>query len=107
MPHAETHAVILPHAAAYNAPGSPDAMARIRRALGAEEAAGGLFDLARKLGAPASLKELGLPDSALDKAADIAVANPYPNPTPLERPAIRKLLDDAFHGRRLGPAAFT
>jgi alcohol dehydrogenase class IV len=100
MPHAETHTVILPHATAYNAAASPEAMARIKRALGSNDAAGGLYDLAKSLGAPLTLKELGLPESALDKAADIAVANPYPNPRPLERTAIHKLLDDAYHGRK-------
>lgn len=102
LPHAETHTVILPHATAYNAPAAPGAMARVARALGAETAAGGLFDLAQSLGAPTSLKALGLAETALDKAADIAVANPYPNPRALERQPIRALLEDAFHGRRPG-----
>jgi len=100
LPHAETHTVILPHATAYNAQGADDAMARIARAIGSSTAAGGLFDLAKKLRAPTTLKELGMPESGLDKAADIAAANPYANPIPIERNAIRKLLDDAYHGRR-------
>jgi len=100
MPHAETHTVILPHATAYNAQGSDDAMARIARALNSKAAATGLFDLAQRLGAPLSLKELGMPEAGLDKAADIAAANPYPNPRPLQRTAIRQLLDNAFNGRR-------
>jgi alcohol dehydrogenase class IV len=100
LPHAETHTVVLPHATAYNAPGSREAMNRIRRALGSRDAAGGLYDLAQSLGAPLTLKELGLPEGGLDKAADIAVANPYPNPRPLKRDELRALLDDAFHGRR-------
>jgi maleylacetate reductase len=100
LPHAETHAVVLPHATAYNAPGSEAAMLRIARALGAPSAAAGLYDLAKKLGAPLALKDIGMPEPGLDTAADIAVANPYPNPRKLERAAIRKLLDDAFHGRR-------
>jgi maleylacetate reductase len=100
LPHAETHTVILPHATAYNAPGSPEAMARIARALGSKAAASGLYDLAQKLHAPLNLQELGMPESGLDKAADIAAANPYSNPTPINRDAIRKLLDDAYYGRR-------
>jgi maleylacetate reductase len=100
LPHAETHTVILPHATAYNAIGADAAMARIARALGATSAAGGLFDLAQGLGAPLTLKELGMAAEDLDKAADIAVANPYPNPRPLDRIAIRQLLEDAFSGRR-------
>ena len=100
LPHAETHTVILPHATAYNAPGSEDAMTRIARALGSASAAQGLYDLAKKLGAPLALKDIGMPEAGLDKAADIAVANPYPNPRKLERGAIRQLLDDAYHGRK-------
>jgi maleylacetate reductase len=100
LPHAETHTVILPHATSYNAPGSPEAMARICRALGATHAASALYDLAKRLQAPLTLKELGMSEAGLDKAADIAAANPYSNPTPIERAAIRKLLDDAYYGRR-------
>jgi maleylacetate reductase len=99
LPHAETHTVILPHATAYNASGSEKAMQCIARALGAQNAAQGLYDLAKKLNAPLALKDIGMPGSGLDRAADIAVANPYPNPRKLEREAIRKLLDDAYHGR--------
>jgi maleylacetate reductase len=100
LPHAETHAVILPHATAYNAVASPDAMMRIARALNAKEAAGGLYDLAKKLGCHLALKDIGMNEQGLDKAADIAVANPYPNPRPIERGAIRQLLENAFHGHR-------
>ena len=99
LPHAETHTVILPHATAYNA-NSTEAMTRIAHAISTPSAAGGIYDLAKKLGAPLTLKELGMPESGLDKAADIAAANPYPNPRPIERAAIRELLDNAFHGHR-------
>ena len=34
LPHAETHTIVLPHALAYNAQAAPEAMQRIRRALG-------------------------------------------------------------------------
>jgi maleylacetate reductase len=100
MPHAETHTVILPHATAYNSKGADEAMMRIARALGATSAASGLYNLAKSLGAPLTLKELGMPEDGLDRAADIAAANPYANPIPIERNAIRKLLDNAYHGRR-------
>jgi maleylacetate reductase len=75
-------------------------MARIAQALGAEDAAQGLFDLAAALGAKQSLAGIGLREEGLDRAADLAVENPYPNPTPLTRERILALLDDAFHGRR-------
>jgi alcohol dehydrogenase class IV len=100
LPHAETHTVILPHAVAYNAAGAPVAIGRVARALGADHAARALFDLAASNGAPTSLREIGMSYSDLDKAADAAVESPYWNPRPVERNAIRKLLDDAFNGRR-------
>ena len=100
LPHAETHTVILPHATAYNAPAAPEAMQRVADALGADDAAPGLFDLARQLGAPTSLSSLGLRRDGLDRAADAAVQTPYPNPRPLALPDIRDLLDHAFEGRR-------
>jgi alcohol dehydrogenase class IV len=100
LPHAETHAVLLPYAAAYNAAAAPEAMARVARALGAPSAAAGLYDLGRAAGTPASLKELGVRAADLDAAADLAARDPYPNPRPLERAAIRALLQAAFDGRR-------
>jgi maleylacetate reductase len=100
LPHAETHTIVLPHAARYNEPAAPEAMARAARALGAGDAPGALFDLAHRLGAPSALKELGMHESDLDRAADLATQNPYKNPRPIERGAIRALLDNAFHGRR-------
>lgn len=99
LPHAEVHTVILPHALAYNAPAAPQAMARIARALGAGPAPRALFELATRCGAPTSLAALGMPAEGLDRAADLAAATPYPNPRPLERAALRQLLQRAFDGQ--------
>jgi alcohol dehydrogenase class IV len=105
LPHAETHTVVLPHAVAYNARGTPAAMARIAAALGpelapggAQDAARGLLNLERRLGAPRALKDIGMPADGLDRAADLAAASPYANPVPIERAAIRRLLENAHHG---------
>jgi len=100
LPHAETHTIVLPHAVAYNAPAAPEAMRRIARALGVADAAQGLFDFARSLGLATALADIGMPKNGLDRAADLAVANPYWNPRPIERAGVRALLVDAFHGRR-------
>ena len=107
LPHAETHTVILPHAVQYNRDAAKDAMARISRALdgnGAADAdpAGGLYDLAHKIGAPLSLEDIGMKADALDEAARLATQNPYYNPRPIEYAAIRQLLQNAWEGRRPG-----
>lgn len=102
LPHAETHAIVLPHAVAYNAPAAPEAIARVARALGVKDAAAGLFDIVVATGAPLALRDIGMPEDGLDLAADHAAADPYWNPRPIERDAIRALLDDAWRGRRPG-----
>ncbi len=107
LPHAETHTVILSHAVQYNRDAAKDAMTRISRALGGDEAAdadpaGALYDLARKIGAPLSLKDIGMKADALDDAARLAMQNPYYNPRPIEYAAIRQLLQNAWEGRRPG-----
>ena len=103
LPHAETHALILPHALAYNQAAAPQAMARIAQALDVPEAAGGMQRLAASLGAPLSLRALGMPENGLDQVADLAVQAAYPNPRPLERSAIRALLQRAFDGAAPAP----
>lgn len=100
LPHAETHTIILPHATHYNRDAAPEAMAAIARALRSDSAAGGLFDLATRVGASTALRDLGLDEENLDRAADIATESPYYNPQPVDRGGVRALLDDAFHGRR-------
>ena len=100
MPHAETHAVILPHAIVYNDPGAKEAIAKVARALGTDNAAQGLYDLAKTLGAPHSLKELRFKEEDIPRAADIASKAPYPNPVKLEREKILTLLQNAWAGLR-------
>jgi maleylacetate reductase len=100
LPHAETHTIVLPHATAYNAVAASDAMLRVSRALGAASAPQGLYDLAQSLGAPIALKDIGMQENQLDRAAELATTSPYWNPHPIDRAAIRRLLDDAYFGRR-------
>ena len=102
LPHAATHTIVLPHAIAYNAKAAPEAASRIVRALGgkADSAGQALYDLAKSLGAPLTLKSLGVTEADLDRATDIALTNPYWNPRPIERTAIRQLLQDAYEGNR-------
>ncbi|MDO9361185.1 MAG: maleylacetate reductase [Polaromonas sp.] len=100
LPHAETHTIVLPHALAYNAAAAPKAMANIAAALGGVSAPQAVFDLARDNGAAVALRDLGMTEADLDKACDIALQTPYANPRPLERKALRQLLQDAFEGTR-------
>tara|TARA_R110001583_G_scaffold182192_5_gene339834 strand:+ start:7768 stop:8823 length:1056 start_codon:yes stop_codon:yes gene_type:complete len=100
MPHAETHTVILPHAVAYNKDAAPEAIARVAKALGVDDAAAGLYDLAAKHGAPTRLETLGMTADDVRRAVDIACSAPYWNPRPIEPEAITTLLTNAFNGTR-------
>jgi maleylacetate reductase len=100
-PHAETHAVMLPHTAAFNAGAAADLLAPAAELFGGS-IGGGLWDFAKAVGAPRSLRDLGLAETDLDRAAAIALENPYWNPRPIDRPSIRTLLQHAWEGRRPG-----
>jgi alcohol dehydrogenase class IV len=98
LPHAETHAIVLPHAIAYNREAAPEAMRSIARALGGEDPAAGMHALLRSLGAPTALKDIGMPAAGIDRATELALADPYWNPRALEESAIRELIARAHAG---------
>ena len=104
LPHAETHTVILPHALAYNAAAAPEAMTRAAAALGMADAPLGLYEFAKSLGAPVSLAALGMPRKGLPRVVELALANPYWNPAPLEAGRLQRLLEDAYEGRPPAPS---
>ncbi len=99
LPHAETHAVLLPHTIAYVEQAVPDQLAPLAALVGGR-AGTGLYDFAARLGAPASLAALGVGEEDLDAMAELATANPYWCPRPVEKTAIRALLQRAFEGAR-------
>jgi len=99
LPHAETHAAMLAHTLAYNAAAAPQAMARSARALRHAAAPMAVHALLQDSGLPVSLRELGLGPEDLERAADIAVQSPYPNPRPIEHSAILAMLQRAWAGQ--------
>jgi alcohol dehydrogenase class IV len=98
LPHAETHTVLLPHVLAYNLPSAPDALQRLGRALNTTEPAEVLFDLGRSLGAPAALKDIGMPKDGIDQAAEAMLAQGGWNPRPLDAASLKRLLRRAWAG---------
>lgn len=98
LPHAETHTIILPHALRYNEKAAPEAARIVAESLGVSDPAQGLFDLAGAVSAPRSLSSLGMPESGIDQATDIAMNSSYWNPRDLDRDGIHKLLSAAWSG---------
>ena len=99
LPHAETHAVVLPHATALVAPRATEAMDRLCPLLGADDPAAALFDLERRLGLPASLRALGMPRAGLDHAASRVAELSRDDPLVPGSTVVRTMLDDAFEGK--------
>ncbi|MEX0428545.1 maleylacetate reductase [Nocardioides sp. DS6] len=99
LPHAQTHAVVLPYVLAFNAPNAPEAERRISQAFGAETATAGLAALRSTLDAPKALKDYGMPEDGIAKAvAPILAAIPANNPTPVTDDNITALLRAAWEG---------
>ena len=98
LPHAETHTILLPHAVEYNRAFAPDAIGRFEAALGVADLPQSLFELAGQVGARRALKDIGMPADGIARATELALANPYWNPRPLDPDAIRTLIERAHAG---------
>ncbi len=97
--HGDANSVMLPYVARYNEKAAPEAMARVARALGADDPAAGLKAFAKRIGAPQSLAELGLDPGALDDIAGLTVKSVTTNPAAITAKKVRALLDAAYEGR--------
>ncbi len=100
LPHAETHAAVLPQVAHFNAPAVPRAKARLEEALQTDELAGGLFDLFAAAGVPTSLRELGLSREQAEEAA--RAFQPTANPIPVTEELVEEIVTRAWAGTRPG-----
>lgn len=98
--HADVHSLMIAYSTAYNRDAAPEAMEAIKRALGAEDAALGLYDLMTSVSKIKSLQEMGMTETDLDKAAEIAIENPYYNPRPVTNDGVRDMLQAAYEGRK-------
>jgi maleylacetate reductase len=98
LDHAHTHAVATPYAIGFNAAAAPEAMARIKRALGASDAARGLYDLNVRLGLPTGLRGLGLREEDIGKAVDIVAAVKITHPRPVAKADLAEVIRQAFFG---------
>ena len=97
-PHAETHTVLLPHSVAYNAAATAEGTALLATAMQVDDPAVGIFELAKILGAPTALKDIGVKEADLDEAVAIATEKELENPEPVTKERLRQLLENAYHG---------
>ena len=97
LPHAQTHAVILPHVYALNAPALPEVERRLTEAFGGP---GGLARLRDEVGAPRALRDYGLGEDDIPAAvtAILAVVPPG-NPAKVTADILTELLRRAWAGQ--------
>jgi maleylacetate reductase len=107
LPHAETHAVVLPHSTALVGARAPDAIAEASRLLEADDPPVAIFLLLERLRLPVSLAALGMPEDALEEAARRVMDASRDDPLVADEDAVRRMLDDAFVGRAPQPLGST
>lgn len=99
LPHAETHAVVLPYVAAFNSPFAADAADRVSMVLNHAPPGRGLFDLRNDLGITGSLRALGLQESDVAGAAALVLAAvPASNPRPASVKDLQAIIHAAWAG---------
>jgi maleylacetate reductase len=98
LDHAHTHAIATPYAIGFNSTAAPDAMARIRRALGVTDAARGLYDLNVRLGLPTGLKGLGMRQEDIAKAVEVVSAVDIDHPRPVSKADLANVIGQAYAG---------
>lgn len=98
LAHAETHAVMLPHTIGFNARAAAVELAPVGRIFGNDHPGLALYDFAKRVGAPQALRDLGLKQSDVEAAAEIATAKPYWNPQAVTKRDIVILLEAAWSG---------
>ena len=98
LPHAQTHAVVLPHAAALVTRQDGDATLRLRGLLGAGNPAAALYDFARRLELPSSLQQLGLPEADVEEAVRRVVDAVRADRLGSDADAVRRMVVGAWRG---------
>lgn len=99
LPHAQTHATVLPYVLAFNMAAAPHASERIAQALGADDALEGLLALRQRLDAPTKLSDYGLTGDDIAEAVELTLpVVPASNPRPVTTENLTALLRAARVG---------
>lgn len=98
LPHAETHAIVLPHVLRFNAAAGDAAhVGRLAEVLGVEDAVAGLDELYSRIGAPRHLADIGFTEDDIPEAVHrIAAAAPKDNPVSVTEENMTHLLKQAL-----------
>jgi len=96
LPHAETHAIILPHVARFNLAEAPEAHARLADALGSGDPADALLRMVQEFPIPQRLRDVGFDAGRIDDAATQVAALGIREPRPVSVEDARGILRTAL-----------
>ena len=96
LPHAEAHAIILPHVMRFNLEAAPEAKRRLAEALGAGDPADAIARMLKKFPIPERLREIGFDLGKTEFIADEVAAGAIVAPRPATAGAVRDLLAAAY-----------
>src|SRR5215510_2749027 len=96
LPHAETHAIILPHVTRFNLAAAPDARGRLARALGSDDPAAKLAGFVQDFPIPKRLRDVGLDKARIPEVAKQAAALGIKAPRPVSADDAAALLTAAL-----------
>jgi maleylacetate reductase len=96
LPHAETHAIILPHVARFNLAAADEARARLTDALGGGDPADALAAMLKKFPIPQRLRDVGFDRARIDFVANEAAAMKIAAPRAAAADDVRAILTAAY-----------
>jgi maleylacetate reductase len=96
LPHAETHAIILPHVMRFNLVAAPEAKRRLGEALGSADPAEAIAAMLQKFPIPQRLREVGFDRGKIEFAAGEIAAAKITSPRPASADDVRTLLAAAY-----------
>jgi maleylacetate reductase len=96
LPHAETHAIMLPHVMRFNLEAAPEVKARLQDALGSGDPAAAIANMLKKFPIPQRLREVGFDTAKADFVADEIAASKITAPRPASTGDVRELLSAAY-----------
>ncbi len=96
LPHAETHAIILPHVMRFNLKAAPDANARLAQALDSDDPADAIANMLKKFPIPERLHEVGFDKAKSDFVAGEIAAASITAPRAVSAADVRGVLAAAY-----------
>jgi maleylacetate reductase len=96
LPHAQTHAIILPHVTRFNLANAADARVRLADALGNPDPAAALAAMVKGFPIPQRLRDVGFDAAKLDDAAGQVAALAIKEPRPVSAADARAILQAAL-----------